>query len=392
MGDAARRVGIHVRGKAAQRHFTKVYSKERCRTTGHKPRSNFAALVYSCLQKMGSAVRRKAIQNCMQQAHRLALEKFMVSSKAPGQDDVSLKRKGSQQRLAGSAPALCDVEPKAEAANTRGHSGICRSRAACRLYGYYAKSGIDNLCFWGQIHRELADAVRDHIVLSKILEQIRFADTEKAFSSRVQEAVKIVLSEEGLGPGFLRTVTVRFSAQHWLGRGLSIHFSSLDRALDAHHRLQEARSVPLFKGGANSSAYTPEEAQAQWQCLRRTYVQLQAQAGRRNGQRIRRCDVEARLASLESAYHSTFVRKAARFRQLQEKMRNAKAKDPEEALLLRLQRLLKAWDRADLAEKRRLRLERDRHERLTKKRRREDGKGSLHELLQRRVQARAGGS
>merc|ERR1712073_78620 len=93
------------------------------------------------------------------------------------------------------------------------------------------------------------------------------------------------------------------------------------------------------------------------------------------------------------------VRKVARFRQQQEarsvkqreqqETRSAKQRHPEEVLLLRLQRILKAWDHSAMAEKRRLRLECARrqreHEALTKKRR-WDGKESFDEF-QRRVQA-----
>merc|ERR1711974_234079 len=124
-------------------------------------------------------------------------------------------------------PALCNIDTLdssgAHVREVRGRSGICKSCARGQMYGYYAKVGVENLIFWGQIHRELADAVRDHILLSKMLEQIRCSNDGRDFTSRVRSAVALVLAEECLdASSFLRTVTVRFSAQHWIGRGLSV--------------------------------------------------------------------------------------------------------------------------------------------------------------------------
>merc|ERR1712032_493060 len=119
------------------------------------------------------------------------------------------------------------------------------------------------------------------------------------------------LKEESLNEGgFLRAVTVRFSAQHWLGRGLAIHFSGLHKALDAWQRLRAARGEQLFLGGHNTAAvYTPERAEQQWLRLREVFVRLQTEAGRRRGQRLQPSDVEARVRHLEASYRCTFARK-----------------------------------------------------------------------------------
>merc|ERR1712176_805515 len=112
-------------------------------------------------------------------------------------------------------PSLCDHasfdSSRAKVVDDRARSGICKSTANGHMYGYYAKVGVQNLVFWGQIHRELADAVRDHILLSKMLEQIRCSRDREGFSSSVRSAVVAVLAEEGVEEAsFLRTVTVRF--------------------------------------------------------------------------------------------------------------------------------------------------------------------------------------
>merc|ERR1712107_343520 len=65
--------------------------------------------------------------------------------------------------------------------------------------------------------------------------------------------------------------------------------------------------------------------------------------GRRDGQRIRRCDVQARLASFEASYRSKFVRKVASLRQQQDKA--ASRTDPQVVLFSRFQKALVAWER-----------------------------------------------
>jgi len=288
----------------------------------------------------------------------------------------------------------------------RGRSGICRSAAKGQLYGFYAKTGMMNLTFWGQIHRELADAIRDHILLSRVLERIRSSASIGDFTANVHDAMQSVLLEEGLDERkFLRTVTVRFSAQHWLGRSLAVHFSKLEDALKAWTSLREVQSsARLFAGGHGSAAYTFEGAERQWCRLRRLFVELQAGIGRRAGQRIRCEDAEAQLAAWEAAYNSTRAKKLARFRLRQERLSAAAAAEAaavpggkrgglerEATLLKRLQRALQVWDRAAAAEERQQRLawRRRQQERLTlNRKRRWDGKESL-EAFKRRLQASA---
>jgi len=206
---------------------------------------------------MSSVARRQAIQNSFKQAQRLALESYMMSLRQDQAKQTQCRAKSSSDQ----ARALCDTASFDSAGThvgeSRGRSGICKSSARSQLYGYYAKIGVDNLILWGHIHRELANAVRDHILLSKMLEPIRCSTGSRDFASRVRGAVASVLAEEGFEESkFLRTVTVRFSAQHWIGCGLSIHSNGLDKALNAWHKLRVARGVALFMCGHATKAYT----------------------------------------------------------------------------------------------------------------------------------------
>merc|ERR1712113_1348878 len=137
-------------------------------------------------------------------------------------------------------------------------------------------------------------------------------------------------------------------------------------------------------------AYTPERAEQQWLRLREAFLQLQTEAGRRYGQRIRRSDVEARLVSMETSYRSTFVKKVAQCRRRQERLHvsanKTKERDPQLALLRRLQRLLRAGDRknsSDERQQRRVATHRRKEESNRSKKRRWDGKESFDDFKRR---------
>jgi len=339
----------------------------------------------------------------------LALEAYMVSARKDARKNLTPKAVLSRQQGV-LALSVSDGSHFADAASGDmhggGRSGICRSVAKGRLYGFYAKTGIMNLTFWGQIHRELADAIRDHILLSKVLERIRSSASAGKSTSNVRDAMQSVLSEEGLDEGmFLRTVTVRFSAQHWLGRSLAVHFSKLEDALSAWKRLREVQdSAQLFAGGHGSASYTFEAAQKQWCLLRQLFIELQAGIGRRAGQRIMCKDAESQLAAWEVAYNSTRAKKVARFRLRQERLLAAAAEEAsavpgggggelgrQAALLKRLQKVLQVWDRAAASEERQRRLawqRRQTEKLMLSRKRRWDGKESL-EAFKRRSQAPA---
>jgi len=337
---------------------------------------------------MSSAARREAIQNSMKQDQRLALEAYVVAAKR--------REQGNMLKRSRKAPlyAICDVAHRSaageEARRNAGLIGICKSSAGGQMYGYYAKVGFENLIFWGWIHRELGEALQDHIILLKLLDKIR-CSKDIGFVSKIHSAVASVLAEEGLSESnVLRSVTVRFSAQHWIGSGLSIHFSHLDKALDAWQKLAVARGVPLFRGGHTTAAYTPERAAQQWQRLRQVFVELQTEVGRRDGQRMRRSDVDSKLASLECAYRSTFVKKVARYRNLHQRTLLGKRQpvriDPQVALYHRFRRLVHTWERKTTREKQkqmRGEVRQSKRQTILNKKRRWDGKESYQDFERR---------
>lgn len=295
-------------------------------------------------------MRREAIGNSMQQVQRLALEAYIVSLKRGNkQPECTAKPRGKQQAFNKNVPAICDTDsidsPENQVDEKRKrHGGIYKSSDGGNVYGYYAKIGLNKMIFCTRIHRDLASAVRDHSVMSKVLEQVGCADARMDFVSKVRAAFASVLANEGIQEGeFLRSVTVHLSAQHWIGRGLSIHFDELEKALQAWQELEHARGPQLFQGGHATAAYTPEKAEQVWHRLKKSFVELRTQDGR-----TQPVQVEAQLAAMEASYHSSYVKKVARLRQKQRTIRE----DAQDALLRRFHRTIQAWERAVAIEKR----------------------------------------
>eukprot|EP00928_Gymnodinium_smaydae_P024507 TRINITY_DN19811_c0_g1_i1.p1 TRINITY_DN19811_c0_g1~~TRINITY_DN19811_c0_g1_i1.p1 ORF type:complete len:345 (-),score=37.81 TRINITY_DN19811_c0_g1_i1:166-1200(-) len=335
---------------------------------------------------MSGSARHHAIKNSMSQTQRLALEAHMVSSKEKQHYDPSQRAESANME------ALCNTDSSHAIPNdSLGRSGICRSCACGKTYGYYAKVSINNLVFWGRIHRDLTDAVRDHILMIQVVQRIRCLRQQLDFQKSVSRAFQDILSNEALNEHpFLRTVSVRFSAEHWIGRGLAIHFSTLEAALAAWHRLQLAQGEVLFASGHVTPAYTPEKADEQWRRIRKAYVDLQTDARRRAGQRLRRIDVEARLATLEATYRAKYLQKVARFRRQRELRHPLRGRayeiSSDGVLQRRLQRVLRIWEhRLLLATKRSLsiREKRRREQVALERKRRWDGKESMDEFKRR---------
>mmetsp|Transcript_81293 Transcript_81293/g.161364 ORF Transcript_81293/g.161364 Transcript_81293/m.161364 type:complete len:368 (-) Transcript_81293:87-1190(-) len=305
---------------------------------------------------MSSALRRRVIQHCMTQYQRLAVETH-VRSCGNGQQSDNAAKSYSCTRVVkrplealGNASSSFSQDAYWESRRVRGSGGIYKSGIGDKVYGYYAKAGHKNLIFCTRIQRELQDAVRDHILLAKILEHIRSENEDQDLPQKVKCAITLVLDGEGLAEqAFFRSVTVGISAHHWIGRVLWVHCLQLDRALDAWSRHNNARGCPLFHGNLATAEYTPRRAQEQWSCVREVFVQLQTERGR-----LLRSQVEAQLNRMEMAYRKTFVRKAAHFQKLQyqqtrTRARTATAKvarDKSEVLLRRFERAILNWSRA----------------------------------------------
>jgi len=287
---------------------------------------------------MGSTMRREAIGNSMQQAQRLALEAYVVSlKKYDRQTECAAKPRGKKQASDNVGAGPVD-SPEMEVDKQKTRGGVYKSCDGGKVYGYYAKVGLNKLIFCTRIHRDLGDAVRDHIVMSKVLEHIGHADARMDFVSKVRAALASVLANEGIREGeFVRSVTVYLSAQHWIGRGLSIRCDEVEKALHAWQKLEDARGPLLFRGGHATAAYTPEWAEQVWQRLKKLFVELRAQDGREQ-----RMEVEAQLVAMEASYRSSYVKKVAHIRHKQWKNRT----DVQDALLRRFRRTIQAWERA----------------------------------------------
>lgn len=307
--------------------------------------------------------------------------------------------KGGQEANLKSIPVAClpALEDRtSESSNSshqpagRAHHGIHKSACGGKVYGYYAKAGICNLTFCTRIHRDLADAVRDHIVLMRVIEQIRFASTAKYFSSRVQDAVTTVLQEEGLEvAAFLRSFTVIFSAQHWIGRSLSVHCNNLGSALLAWQKFQNVKGVQLFKGSHTTKHYTPEEAKKQWMQAKATFIDLQTKRGKAHCSQL-----EDGLARLEASRQFAIEQAAARWRLQQRKQEKEVAASTQgkcnvsqqAKLQQRFEKVMWSWDLAIAKEQRQ-------HRRAAKrecalrwqniKKRRWDGKEAFSEFERR---------
>jgi len=322
------------------------YAKRKGRPAGVKGPTHHAALVCKMLQKMTGALRRQVIENAMQQDQRLALEAYMRSKKEGLKAGCAKKTRhkpGTFNMLADMPrQSTSSGEAGSELPTGRGHGGVYKSAEGTKVYGWYAKVGIGNLIFCTRMHKEPPGAVLDHIILSKILEQIRGEGAHGHFPTVVRTAVSSILFEEGLTEGeFLRYVGVSFSAQPWIGKALYVHRQQLGGALEAWCRLGSAKGASLFKGSSVTLAFTPQKLEEQWRRVREVFIQLQTEEGK-----IQRSHVEADLVALEASYRPVFARKAARWHQQWQRAQAAAAVDSaktERALLRRCERAIQSW-------------------------------------------------
>lgn len=327
-------------------------------------------------------MRRDLIQNSMQQSQRLVLEEYGFSLRNSNYQNQGPAAAKFNHRAA-------EHDDNAAGSRRRQRGGVCRCIDCGKVFGYYAKIRFQNLVLWGCIHRNLSGALADHIILAKITEHMSAADSSAPFPARVLRAVAEVLKAEGLQEAeLLRGVSVGFSAQHWLGRGLTVRFPTAKQALEAWRRLEEARGPHLWDRNGPLPHYSVEFAERQWQRLRQVLVELQLQGMRKCRQNAPEC-----LDHQERRYRSTFLRKAAAFQQLAGYMRRHGgsaarrwATTPKEGLRARCEGLLRDWDRAIAHERLRQRRARHRQQREIEKmnrKRRWNGKESLEQFERR---------
>lgn len=366
---------------ALARRLGRMGCEGKAKQQSRRPCTDYAAAVFRLLRKMGSSPRRNAIEKLMQQDERLALESYIRSQREANSSHI---KPGAMKMLAESP---CDsTTPDARDGKVRrakGSGGICKSSAAGKAHGYYAKAGLMNFTFRSQIKQDLAAAACDHVVLMKILERIRCAGPCMDFPTKVRVAVSSVLGEGGLTEsGFFRTVTVNVSACHRLGRSLYVTRNTLERALQVWTRLHVAKGAVLA-----SAENTPQRAEQQWLRVREAFIQLQTEDGG-----LQRSQVEAYLAAIEASYRPVFERKLAYLQRRQWRAAGNSANsradkvDVQTSLVRRLEQVLRTW-RSDIATKAR---KRKRNEtRLQKSRAKArrtffwDGKESLVEFERR---------
>jgi len=302
---------------------------------------------------------------------RLALEAHLAKVRELRQRKPS--HKGAPPGAA--APRAARSGPQGPAAS----HGIHKSAAGGVVYGYFAQAGAHNLQFFARLQRDVTAAAGDHLILMRIVDQLRSAGGGSAdLPSRVRLAFATVLKAEGLTESeFLRGVRVSFSAHHWIGRGLFVHCASLSVALEAWGRFHGPERVRLFVGRQPGPAYTPRAAKAEWQRAREAFIVWQVEQGRGD-----RPQLERALAALEVQNRAKVVQTAAQWCQQQWRRRRAASSPARRSgdcpQLLTKQRL-------DQAQRERLRTER-REDKVRQQRKRAlrwDGKESLADFERR---------
>lgn len=361
----------------------KVYAEHRA-CQGMKPRAaKLISVVYSLLQRMHGDARREVIQNSMRQKERLALETHIAALKKAQPREKARKAVPKDDNL-----VLCDTDSSESSGKDstvkNGKGGICRSADGDKVYGYYAKVAFNKLIFIGRIHVQLEDAVRDHIVLSKICDVARHDCEAVDFLARVRTAIKSVLADEDTSAAvFFRAVAVVCSVHHWVGRGLSVFFGTVESALEAWQCFDRLQTPRLFEGGRPSANYTPQRAMQQWAQLKDAFLRFQAARGPGH-----KAKVAARIARMEAQHRPLLAKKINRWAQRRQNIggrqyRPKNAAHVQEAILYRFWRALGSWRRDAIAEERQ-RLRAQMAAAKAKKRQRWDGKESLDDYNKRR--------
>jgi len=327
-------------------------------------------------------MRREVISSRLTQKQRLLLETHMKAEK-----DRQTKnfRQGRELPMLRDGAAANQVEKLSSQATSR---GIHKSASRGHVYGYYASAGIHNLMLCTRIQRDLAATVQDHIVLLRIVEQIRTAydGIGKNFSEDVRRIVATILQEEHLSETeFLRAVRVSFSAQHWIGRNLFVHRDRLDSALRAWDCFNDIKGPQLFKGSQLSMAYTPERAREQWMRARAVFIDLQLETCRNDPSRV-----EQQLAAWEAQCRGRIARAALLWQQRRGQPAPKSHKTSDCILRRRIEKVIWSWDLAiarECRKKMRANMRERKQQWRTNKRCRWDGKEPL-EQFERRMRSR----
>lgn len=293
------------------------------------------------LQRMSSSCRRDIIMQRLSSSLRAGLEKHMQDEKAKTCSSAS-------------SSELCPVE-------MRCGTGIYR---ASRAGGYYAKVFVASMGLQGCTHKQLADAVSDHVALMKVVENLRHSYFEldkdhRAVPSNLQAT---------LPPGLVTSVQVFFYNRHFIGhRHLQLNFKTLTEGLEAWEAMQKAKGPTLFTGNGVTDAYSPDSARQQWQSVKEAYLHYAS------GRRSSRAEIEQQLALWEKDQMPIRVQREFRIwqRQTQKKMRaqpSVENESGDQSLKRSLDRLLrqqaKLVEAPEFAEEQRTMLKRKQNEPL----------------------------
>lgn len=358
----------------------KVCAEQQGTVTKPKITVNYAGLICKILQKLHPALRRKVINNRLKERQRLAIEAYLVSQKKAQQGISEARQKEPE---AAKMPMLCDKSSAdRKDCEQKKIGGIFKSACAGTVYGYYAKVGFRNLFFVTRMQRKFADAVQDHIVLSRMLEQIRSLCVQKSFPEAVKTAVETVLGEEGVSQHkFLRYCSVNFPATQWIGRPLFVQSHHLQGALEVWKLFHDAKVLQFSMADQQVTADIARKAEECWRQMREIFVALQIAQGK-----LHRSQVGNLLHEFEARQCLVLRRMIAQWRKRHEqRQRKAQAafKDNEKALLHRFEQLRYKWEHATAKEEQR----RTNQKLQESRKRRWDGKESLAEF-ERRVRCR----
>lgn len=340
--------------------------------TKHRGAARYAPLICKVLQKMQPALRRKVVRCRLVHWQRVALEACMASQK---QSPPKVRPPMPSTVTEGETNAA-EMRHPDKTKKLRKYGGVFRSECDGVVYGYYAKAGICNITFTARIHCDLADAVRDHITLSKLLERIQTQSLPANFPEVVKSVVEAASGVNGfLSPSFFRHFTVSFPTRFWIGRVLSLHCQHIEGALHAWKLLD------AFKDPTGPTAIAPENrmesAEQQWNRVHSALEALDSGFGTFHSSQLgavlqenkrRRSTVLGLIVAKLDKQQKKHVREAT-----------AKATLDQVVLLRRFEELKRSWERAIAREDQRKQTKKLREG----KKRRWDGKESRKEFERR---------
>jgi len=216
----------------------------------------------------------------------------------------------------------------------------------------------------GSVHKDLADAVNDHVSLMKVAAHLRHTYFEISTLQRMQPEEL----EAELPLGLVASVQVFFYNRHFIGhRHLQLNFKTLTEGLEAWEAMQKAKGPTLFTGNGVTDAYSPDSARQQWQSVKEAYLHYAS------GRRSSRAEIEQQLALWEKDQMPIRVQREFRIwqRQTQKKMRaqpSVENESGDQSLKRSLDRLLrqqaKLVEAPEFAEEQRTMLKRKQNEPL----------------------------